>query len=63
MQPWIIEQIKQEEEESDQPAIQLPLHAPCEEEITRQREENSVGSNRGVITINIWGDDEQDEEG
>ena len=63
MEPWIIEQIRQEEEQREQreqPSIQLPMPG---EEIPRQKEKNSVESNRGVFIIKLWeDDDEQDEE-
>lgn len=56
---WIVEKIKEKEKEAERPQIRLPVpEYPCAED------KNEVESEeRGVLIININGDDDGKEEG
>ncbi len=56
MQAWIIDQLKQQEPVEQRPFLELPLESP----IPKDREEVELESERGVIIIKIY--DEEDEE-
>jgi len=57
MKAFIIDDITKEEEREDQerPRLEIPLDPP-----SRDAESIETESDRGVVVIRIWGDDDED---
>ena len=56
MEAWIIEELEEQKRAPERPQLQLPINFP------RQEEEDVIDSEpRGVITINIFGDEDDEE--